>query len=500
MAASSVPAPTTASIHPDTSSAPVSPSPHVAPKDALSPPTASSVATDALPETKRFGQNPQGVSYLYLLAAFVIVTAGVRMAQEILQLLLLSVFIAVVGVPVYAALVQKKIASWLSLLIVISGLLLSTLVVFWIVMTSLADFTSRQEHYAEQLRERTAPLQTLLQKWVPETPSPREAPQVSEETASIPQSNGVQDSDPTEPLAQRNAVPEAVAKTESKRTLTETEASESADPAIVDFNESSNETSAITEIGPVFQPPSDPSAGWLQPRKVTVSPQSRRSWRELIASQFDPARLIGMAATIVLSVSQILSNTMLILLTVVFILLEASTFPQKLRAAFGDHPGTQERYRLIIERIRSYLVIKTAMSLLTGTLVAIWLWMFGIPYAGLWGMLAFLLNYIPNIGSIIAAVPALLVAWLDLGLLVGVAAGIGYLVVNVVVGNILEPRILGRGMGLSALVVFCSMVFWGWALGPVGMLLSVPLTMAARVAFEGFEDTRWLGTLLGDVE
>jgi predicted PurR-regulated permease PerM len=145
-------------------------------------------------------------------------------------------------------------------------------------------------------------------------------------------------------------------------------------------------------------------------------------------------------------------------------------------------------------------VIKTVMSLLTGILIACWLWLFGVPYAGLWGMLAFLLNYIPNIGSIIAAIPAVMVAWLDLGLLVSVAASIGYIVVNMGVGNILEPRVLGRGMGLSALVVFCSMIFWGWALGPIGMLLSVPLTMTARVAFEGFEDTRWLGTLLGDAE
>ena len=127
-----------------------------------------------------------GVSYLYLLAAFVVVTAWVRMAQEILQLLLLSIFLAVVCVPVYAWLIQKKIASWLSLLIVISGLMLSTLVVFWIVMTSMADFTSQQDHYADQLRERTRPLQGMLEKLIPETPALRrsilvpESPEASE--------------------------------------------------------------------------------------------------------------------------------------------------------------------------------------------------------------------------------------------------------------------------------------------------------------------------------
>jgi predicted PurR-regulated permease PerM len=435
----------------------------------------------------------QGVSYLYLLAAFVIVTAGVRMAQEILQLLLLSVFLAVVGVPVYAWLVKKKLASWLSLLIVISGLILSTLLVFWIVMTSLADFTSRQEHYAELLRERTKPLQVLLEKLIPEKPAPLksreafEAPSgaISEAIETVSPSPAAAVS-PAAEIAEQNAAPENG----------DTEPGSLTDNQI----ETDSQPRALTEFAPILAPDADQNAGWLQPRRITAPPQSRRSWRELIASQFDPARVIAMAANIALSVSQILSNTMLIILTVVFILLEASTFPRKLRKAFGDHPETQERYALIIEKIRSYLVIKTAMSLLTGVLITAWLWLFGVPYAGLWGMLAFLLNYIPNIGSIIAALPALMVAWLDLGMFVGIASGIGYVIVNMAIGNILEPRVLGRGMGLSALVVFCSMVFWGWALGPVGMLLSVPLTMAARVAFEGFDDTRWLGTLLGDSE
>lgn len=428
--------------------------------------TASSATATAVPiltavpeesQRSRTG-TPHGVSYLYMLAAFVVVTAGIRMAQEILQLLLLSVFLAVVGVPVYAWLVQQKVASWLALLFVISGLVLTTLVLFWIVMTSLADFTSRQQHYVEQLQERTRPLRQFMETLIPEAPVPE----------TIPPADAVA-------AAEETGLPPEPASAGRAQDVTE--------------GEDEPRDSQLAE-----------SAGWLQLRRVTVVPQSRRSWRELVSSQFDPGKVISMAANIAVSVSQLLSNTMLILLTVVFILLEASTFPKKLQAAFGDNPETQRRYQLIVARIRSYLVIKTAISLLTGLLIAAWLRLFGVPFAGLWGLLAFLLNYIPNIGSIIAAIPALLVAWLDLGLLVAAAACIGYVVVNMAVGNILEPRVMGRGMGLSALVVFCSMVFWGWALGPVGMLLSVPLTMAARVAFEGFDDTRWLGTLLGDAE
>ncbi len=214
-------------------------------------------------------------------------------------------------------------------------------------------------------------------------------------------------------------------------------------------------------------------------------------------SQFDPGMLISLAASVIGSIGLMLSDTVLVLLTVVFILLEASSFPQKLKTAFQGHENPLGPYIQIISSVRSYLVIKTGISILTGVLIAFWLWLFGVPYAGLWGMVAFLLNFIPNTGSIIAAIPALIVAWLDLGVLPCAACGIGYLVVNMVIGNIIEPRMMGRGMGLSALVVFCSMVFWGWVLGPVGMLLSVPLTMGVRVALESFEDTRWIATLLG---
>jgi len=115
----------------------------------------------------------------------------------------------------------------------------------------------------------------------------------------------------------------------------------------------------------------------------------------------------------------------------------------------------------------------------------------------LWGLLAFLLNYVPNIGSIIAAVPAVLLGLVELGVGHALWAGGGYLLANMVIGNIIEPRFMGRGLGLSTLVVFVSLVFWGWVLGPVGMFLSVPLTMAVKVALESSETTRWVAVMLG---
>ncbi len=153
-----------------------------------------------------------------------------------------------------------------------------------------------------------------------------------------------------------------------------------------------------------------------------------------------------------------------------------------------------------IENIKRYMAIKTATSLLTGAAVTLWLTGVGVDYPVLWGVLAFFLNYVPNIGSIIAAVPALLLALVQLGPGAAAWTGAGFLLINNIVGNVIEPRYMGKGLGLSGLVVFVSLVFWGWVLGSAGMFLSVPLTMTIKIALDSNENTRWLAVLLGPAE
>jgi predicted PurR-regulated permease PerM len=104
---------------------------------------------------------------------------------------------------------------------------------------------------------------------------------------------------------------------------------------------------------------------------------------------------------------------------------------------------------------------------------------------------------LPNIGSIIAAIPAVLLAFIQFGLGPAIAVAAVYLAVNGVLGNVVEPRLQGKGLGLYTLVVFVSLLFWGWVLGPVGMLLSAPLTMSVKIALESLPDTRWIAILLG---
>lgn len=220
--------------------------------------------------------------------------------------------------------------------------------------------------------------------------------------------------------------------------------------------------------------------------------------KERFLELVDPGAAMRLATSMLTSFGGILTNMFLILLTVVFMLFEAAGFPAKLRAAFANSEIPQDYMSKVASGIKRYLAMKTLVSLGTGIAVYAWVALLGVDFPILWGLLAFLLNFVPNIGSIIAAVPAVLLAFIQFGSVLALMVAGGYILINVIFGNFIEPKVMGRGLGLSTLVVFMSLVFWGWILGPVGMLLSVPLTMTVKIALESGTDTRWVAVLLGD--
>lgn len=215
-----------------------------------------------------------------------------------------------------------------------------------------------------------------------------------------------------------------------------------------------------------------------------------------INGSFDPAIALKFASSLANGLSGVLANTLLILITVIFILMEVERFPAKLKMIVSAPDQSLSRFRNIAMSVNRYLMLKTLTSLLTGVLVTVGLLFIGVDFAIIWGVLAFCLNFIPNVGSIIAAVPAILLVWVQLGSLSVLWTSILYLFVNNFVGNYIEPKYMGKGLGLSPLVVFVSLIFWGWIFGPVGMFLSVPLTMAAKIIFESDDDSRWIAVLL----
>ncbi|UBM62679.1 AI-2E family transporter [Candidatus Sulfidibacterium hydrothermale] len=216
---------------------------------------------------------------------------------------------------------------------------------------------------------------------------------------------------------------------------------------------------------------------------------------------FDPAKVLDFTASTLGQLGNVMSNTALIFFIVLFILLEMQSIGLKAKAlGAASSKKSMENLTRIEKSVRHYLVIKTFVSLLTGILVGLLLWILGVEYAILWGLIAFLLNYIPNIGSIIAAIPAVMFAWIQLGFAHAVWAMIIFAVVNLMIGYMIEPRVMGKGMGLSTLVVFLSLIVWGYVLGIVGMFLSVPLTMTIKIVLEYNESTRPLAALLGTDE
>ena len=218
------------------------------------------------------------------------------------------------------------------------------------------------------------------------------------------------------------------------------------------------------------------------------------------ADFIDPGVALGFVGDALQNLVSILSNGFVILLTVVFILAEAWSFPRKLQTVLANPQRDVPHFQRFAENVNRYIGIKTTVSIATGVFVSLALWIIGVDFPILWGLLAFLLNYVPTIGSVIAAVPPVLLAQVQLGIGGAAATFAVFLVVNVVMGNVVEPRFMGRSLGLSTLAVFLSLVFWNWMLGPVGMLLSVPLTMTAKIALEANPSTEWIAHLLDPAE
>ena len=216
-------------------------------------------------------------------------------------------------------------------------------------------------------------------------------------------------------------------------------------------------------------------------------------------NSFDPSAVMRWVGSALASFGNVMTNSVLILITVIFILAENTSFGDKLRIARGDQ-DTQAWLAELSSSIHGYLAIKAAISAVTGVLIYLWLTILGVDYAVLWGLIAFLLNFVPTVGSFIAAVPAVLLALVQLGLGSAGLTLLGFAVVNFLMGSAIEPRWMGKGLNLSPLVVFVSLVFWGWVLGPVGMLLSIPLTIMVKIALGANEGTRWLSVMLGGSE
>ena len=207
----------------------------------------------------------------------------------------------------------------------------------------------------------------------------------------------------------------------------------------------------------------------------------------------------GITTNVIGSISTFLSKFLLVIIGVAFILAESKSFQTKLKVIFKNNAKKLEHFNLFSYNIQKYFVVKTFTSFLTGFIITLMLYFFDVDYPILWGVIAMLFNFIPVVGSIIASIPAILLAFMNLDLTTTIWVIVLYVIINISISNILEPKLMGRELGLSPLIIFFSLIFWGYILGIVGMFLAVPITMTLKIAFDSNKNTYWLGILMSDL-
>ncbi len=330
-----------------------------------------------------------GTKLLIIIAALVIIIAGINQAQSVIVLFLVSVFLAILGTPPVLWLKEKHIPSGFAVLIVMACMIIILILISVQIGSSISSFFSQLPELQLRIREQFLNLSVFL-------------------------------------------------------------------------------TSKGVEVNETF-----------------------------FLEYINPESVMKATANLLSGLSSVLSDLVLILLTVTFILLEVSSFPIKLRTILGDPKQVFPRFTNFIVDMKRYMVIKTIINLIAGVLITILMSILGVQFPVLWGFLAFLLHYIPNIGAVISAIPAALLALVQLGPGSALLVAVGNILVGFVIGNVVEPRLMSRRLGLSTLVVFLSLVFWGSLLGLIGAILCIPLTMTLKFAFDSNENTRWVAVLLG---
>lgn len=235
------------------------------------------------------------------------------------------------------------------------------------------------------------------------------------------------------------------------------------------------------------------AAVWMDHNGFDIDPDT-------VSRGVDRVGVLDVVADLFQRVWALGSKALLVALLVLFMLFEVG--PWRTKLAYVLHRPTLDlpRFARAAREVQTYLVVKSGLSVITGGLCGVWVAICGVDFPLLWGLLAFFLNYIPTLGMFIATIPPVVVALIQFGPGSAILVLAGYLVINFTLGNFVEPRIMGRALGLSPLVVFLSMVFWGLLWGPIGALVAVPLTMVIKILLASTEDLRWAAVLLGSSE
>ncbi|QKF80611.1 AI-2E family transporter [Halarcobacter ebronensis] len=222
--------------------------------------------------------------------------------------------------------------------------------------------------------------------------------------------------------------------------------------------------------------------------------------KKTILDALNFSSFFGITTNLIGSIGTFLSKFLLIIIGIAFILAESKSFERKLKIIFEKDKESLRNLHLFSFNIKKYFLVKTSTSFFTGFFIAITLIFFGIDYPILWGVIAMLFNFVPVVGSIIAAIPAVLLSLVSADLNTTIILIVLYVFINITISNIVEPKFMGKELGLSPLVIFFSLILWGWILGIVGMFLAVPITMTLKIAFDSNHSTKWISLLMSNVK
>lgn len=239
--------------------------------------------------------------------------------------------------------------------------------------------------------------------------------------------------------------------------------------------------------------------------KLTTLYEQFRAWSSTkgfslpqteLLSILNPASLVKMFNSLLNTLSGLVGDALIVFISVLFLLAEISYIPAKIRDLLATPEKSMPHLVKFSETVVKYLALKSVTSAITAACVAVLLKYLGFDFIALWAVLAFLLNFIPYLGSALAAIAPILIGFVDHSGLTALWVALGYIAINIVVGQFIETRLIGASLNLSSFVVFVSLAFWGWILGPVGMFLSIPLTMLLLIGLQSNDRTKFYAALL----
>lgn len=408
--------------------------------------------------------------YAAISASIIVILGGIHAVRGVLGPIFLAAFFTVLLIQPVNWLKRKGIRSWLALWTVIIVVAVLGLGTMSVVCVEIAQFAKNIPNYHERFTATLHSYNLDLGIFIPGLESKK------------PQDGAVE-----EKALSANEEEVKPAGTDSKdrrlRDADEIEPEKPQDAVETDFASQSLDADSETD---------DEHAVSLADAAPTLKAEPISA---VDASSRELFRLLGSLAG---ELSSLFSSAFLITLLVIFMLYETEKIPRKLLAAIGPVQFANAHIKDVVADVRKYMVVKTFVSVVNGVLVTILCLSLGVQYSVLWGFISFLFNYIPNIGSVVAAIPPILLALIDRGLFGGVVTAVFFILINSALGYWLEPRLFGDGLDLSPLIVLVALIFFGWLLGPVGMFLSPPLAVISKIILQSFPETRWIAALMAN--